>query len=1230
MQSLIEVTAEDHFGLPVDGLYVTVTVRDPQDFIQIQQSGTTAGGILQITWTPLFRGQNSISAFSVQQTWYDSSSVLQTEDVFEEPRIDVLMPSNQEAPSIVSVTVSMSDYLGEGISGASARTIIAINGQLLLDVTNTTPGDGRITHLVSVSEPGILSASVIVSSQGWLLAASSSSSEVIMGATGIDLTTPGHPIEQGTSVGIVVTLTDLSGAPLDGAQVIIEVLWSNGTIETSVQRVTGADGKCTLAYDFDSVGDFIINASYTGEALNSSATASALQRVYMTPTMQISHNPSCMLGETLEIYIGITDTFQDYIIGRGLILSVEQNSITVFATEVESIDGLLTIYWDPVDRGMATITLLHAGDSYYYTNFTGSPVSILELVGASLIIEPSTVNLFNTASLRYTLLTSGTQSGVIIHFEVLGLDLVPVWTANLATNETGVAEVFYFADDSSGILTVRASPIAEQYLIGGDTQEQLNVMTICTVTVALAPNPPRAGHDVNITLYLIDQLGFPIENLDVVVSLNDPLSEPVRLGVWSNSITVTTSHGVAIVSFVPSMSGLYSVHLSFSGAAFVHSFTDDTYHTVYSQSSVNIGVSETQLEVGDVLGITVLLTDYQGSPMVGRDVIVALDGPGVLTLGPTTVVTDGNGQAFLSIQIDDEGLWVVEASFEGLGVYLSASDSVDVSVRYGTEIQASIIPTGDVVAGLTPASISFLLMDSSGTPLEGFTIDYSAYHDLLGLMMTDSVIQIGHESVILNITFDRMGNYTILLSFTGTLHYHASNAALRVWVYGTTSISFSLSSSIERSSISYLNASIIDESGSKIALNELSTSMDLLGPDGIVNLTGRYLLSAYEISISLEGIEVGSYRLSLIVLESSLRIGSANEAPFDVYASTTILVIEENLSGIIHEDHGLTFILVDSIGDIAEGATVYVSLYTPDGREIHGSPLTTRTAYSIKSSGIAISWIPSIPGNYTLLLIFESSDYWLSASAERVVLVRYPTVIQIEHPVFMEYGEPIPLSITVSSGVFKIQEAPLMLRVWRGNILMLEQTAITGIRGGAEITLEGLLAGNLSIEVEFGGLGNFAPITNLVTMIVTPVLLLELTSETQIHVGSNCNLNVNYTVLGVDEVWIGGMEVSIYDPMNQVVYTWNLTAQHRGVEVLKIIVELQGEYRIYIAFKSLPAVNQMSSTLTFQATSVSFQIPMDAETVPLAGGLGLVALAAILVRKRVGAIVGNLPGEWES
>ncbi|MHA2301833.1 MAG: hypothetical protein ACXACD_12875, partial [Candidatus Thorarchaeota archaeon] len=738
------------------------------------------------------------------------------------------------------------------------------------------------------------------------------------------------------------------------------------------------------------------------------------------------------------------------------------------------------------------------------------------------------------------------------------------------------------------------------------------------------------GQEVNITIFIIDELGSPIENLAIVVSLDDPLGVPVRLGVWSNSIAVTTTNGVAVVTFEPTMSGLYFVHLSSSGATSIHGFTDDTFHTVYTESSIDIGVSETELEAGDMLDITVLLTDYQGSPMAGRNITVVLDGPGDSTLGPVLVLTDGTGYAFWSVQMEDEGLWIVTAAFDGLGVYLATTGTVEVSVRYATEIQASVISAGAAVAGLNPASISVLLMDSGGTPLEGFTIDYSAYHDLLGLTLTDSAVQTGQEPIILNVTLDRMGNYTILLSFSGTTHYHASNAALRIWVHGTTSLRVSVSYSVERSSESYLNVSVLDEVGSIIALSEIDIFLEMFGPVGLVDISSRLRSSTNEIRISLQGLDVGPYTVNLTIADGLLRVGVIDIIQFDVVAATSFAILEENLSGLVDQDHHLTFTLVDSMEDVATGAIVYVSLHSPDGREIHGSPLTTRTAHTITSNGIAISWDPSLTGNYTLTLVFEGTGYWQATSHEIDIPIRYPSHLDIEHPAVMEFGQPVPLSVTASYGVFKIPDASLTVRVWREGDMMFEQTAITSSRGIAEVVLEGLLAGNLSIEVKFGGAGSFAPTTQSISMMVIPVLVVDAIPLTQVLIGLNCTLNVSYIVLGVSNDWKGGLEISVENPADLTVGTWVLVANRIGFAQIEFHVEIQGLYRVDVTITNLPGVEQMSTELAFDTTSVTSSIPMDASIPPWIGGLGIVAAATVLVWKRIVAIIGKLPGEWET
>jgi hypothetical protein len=368
--------------------------------------------------------------------------------------------------------------------------------------------------------------------------------------------------------------------------------------------------------------------------------------------------------------------------------------------------------------------------------------------------------------------------------------------------------------------------------------------------------------------------------------------------------------------------------------------------------------------------------------------------------------------------------------------------------------------------------------------------------------------------------------------------------------------------------------------------------------------------------------------LNLSIPDSDLRIGNTAGFQFDVKSSTSFSVFDERFSGIIGDDHEFNFTLVDSLGDIAEGATIYVSLYTPDGREIHGSPLTTRTAYSISTNEITITWTPSITGNYSLLLTFDGEDYWLMATEEFEILVRYPSVIQIEYPVSMEFDQPIPLSVTLSSGVFKIQDAPLTIRVWRHDNIVLEQTATTGARGRVEITLDGVLAGNLTIEVVFGGTGRYAPSIGTVPFLVIPLLLLDATPLNTLYVGLNCALNVSYSILGVED-WLGSLEIAVLNPAGEIIDMWNLNIQQHGYTVIEFIADTEGEHQMPITVAGLPGVYRVSTTLTFELTSMPSSIPMDIGAAPWIGGLGVIAALAAVVWKKVGLLVKQLPSEWK-
>ena len=1228
-ENWIEVSATDNLAELISGLTIIVEIRGPENELLFTDSVVTSITPIVISWTPSVRGTNTITVSSSKQLWYEAATEVTTQDVFETPSISIILPSDAVAPTVRDLVVSVVDTSLTPVIGATVHCLVTLNDTIIHDAVHATTASGTITLSLSLNTPGVLMLDATLEAQSWLRETSKQESVTVFAETTLTIMTPGQPVKQGSTVGVVITLLDWSGAPMRGAQIEVNITWSNGTVIRSLNRLTDEFGKCTIAQQFLVVGDFIIRATFAGYGLNGSATDSVPQRVYVTPIIEVVHDPSCIVGDTLEIQVAYRDALGAFIIGRTISVTIQQNGATVFETQVSSASGLVSIDWDPSAGGLATITILHSGNVYYLTNSTSTTASVLEHVTGELWLTPSQVDLFDSSTFVYNL-TSGLRVGITIHFEVLGMDLVPVWSADITTNSSGMATVVYTALESHGILRVNAGPTLDQFLIGGDIQKLLIVKTHCVVDTSLIPPPPTADTITQIMIWIEDELVVPIDDLKVTVSLYDPYGEQIKLGQFTMSVSVTVVEGTASATFTPEMPGLYTLIVSSSGASSVHSFLDTSYHTIYSRTQLLTVVSSHVLEVGDTLEVTSRLTDYVGNPLVGRTLTLTVDGPGVNFIGPITLVTNATGHIEWSSTLDDEGLWVLEVSFNGLGVYLPIDTRGDISVRYGTVIELSLIDSGTIIAGTTPASLSILLRDTGGTPLEGFTVQYEAHHETLGLTLQGNLIQTGSEPMVLNITLGRMGNYTIIVSFAGTTHYHATNAALQLWVLGRTEVSAEMPAEIDRAQFSLIPISILDELDSPIPLSELDFLLELTGPAGSVNLTDHLSRDLMSVSFMTQGLQVGFYTLNVTVDRSDVRVGCIALFEFSIVSITHIELAAEDLTGVISTSHSFSFILVDSLSATIEGATVWVSLFNPSGREIYGSPLTDRTAVTSNVEGSDISWTPSITGEYRVVLQFDGDSFLNGSSLEFVILVRYPSSLEVELPESIPFGEIVPLSISLNGVIGKISGATIVITVFMGSNVELEETVITDNHGMVSFNLIGLLSGIHNVTVSFAGSAAQAPRLIEESFVVTAVVVLKIESTSDVYLGHYCSVNMSVTVLGTTPDWTGTIKVRLTDPYGEPAGQWTFDLGVYTVVTIGFNAQIEGMHTLNITINGLPIINSQEYPMVVTVVNEIIQLQLDAGTTPLIGGLGILAAVGVVLRKKIHEIIGSFPREWSS
>ncbi|MGY5859248.1 MAG: prenyltransferase/squalene oxidase repeat-containing protein [Candidatus Thorarchaeota archaeon] len=1229
VEGWIQVVATDHLSNPITGLTITVSVERPGGGIDYTNISTTSGGIVVFPWTPSTRGINDVTVTSVRQSWYYAGFSNLGVGVYETPVVSIDIPAGLIAPTTDSITITLTDSGASPINGATITTIVSLNGSIIYNGIDVTSIAGAIILNLDFGTPGELLVQVQVSAQGWLLETSEGASSSVTSDTTLTVTIPGLPVEQGSVVGVLFTLLDFSGSPLTGATIDISVTWVNGTVLNVYSRITDGSGQCTLAQPFNFVGDFVISGTYSGSGHNSSASDSAPQRVFTTPNIELSHDPSCIVGDPIEFQVALIDSLGSFIIGRTIHLSIEQDGVQVFDTQVPSINGMRTVTWYPSEGGLADITILHVGDSLFLTNSTTSTCSVLEVVDGELWISPAQIDLFSSTILTYNLTTAIPQAGVSIHFEVLAMDLVPLWSADVLTNSSGMASVVYLADDAHGVLILNVGPEVDEFLLGGDVQDQLVVMTSCSVSTSMVPSPPAVDVLINITFTVIDDMGGAVDGISLTVTVYDPYGQPIKLGLWTTSITVQVVEGLAVVEFTPFMVGLHTVDFTSGGSVSVHGFSDSSIHTIYSGTEISLIPSTNDLQVGETLDLSAQLLDHDGDPMVARNVTLFLDGPGVSTMGPVELITNATGFVEWSVDIAEEGVWMLDALFEGLGVYLPSESSEVINVKYGTVVQLDLLNPDDVVAGLSDASFSILLEDTGGTPLEGFTVHYEAHLENFGMIAEGDLIQAGTDPMILNLTMDRMGSVTFIVSFGGTSHYHASNAAIELLVKGTSTVVSIIPSSIDRSSLVGLPILIEDELSLPLVLEELEITLTLLGPDGLVNLTSRLQWNETSFELFITSLPVGHYTFSITVASGADRVGCVVNLDFTITSVTTIVVEEIDISGFYSEPHTLTFFLNDSLMEHIIDADVWVSIYDSLDREIYGHPLSTRTLLLSSDIGAEVSWTPSLTGEYRVVIEFEGDEFYNQSSIEVVVLVRHPSSLTLEATLQNEFGEIIPLTITLTGALGGISGETITLRVIADGFVQMEETLITGGRGVISHNLAGLLAGTHTVRIIFEGSNSQASCIGEIDIEITPVVVIAINNEVSLFVARENTLSVSVSVLGTSGDWTGTFNAILLSPTNEELRTWSFEIDPYSILDMDFLPLVEGTYSLNVTIVGLPIAIEHTYPLAIAVVRESLQIELDAGNTLLIGGFGIISVIGVFMRKKMKGVVGSMAGEWK-
>ncbi|MHA1577987.1 MAG: Ig-like domain-containing protein, partial [Candidatus Thorarchaeota archaeon] len=499
---------------------------------------------------------------------------------------------------------------------------------------------------------------------------------------------------------------------------------------------------------------------------------------------------------------------------------------------------------------------------------------------------------------------------------------------------------------------------------------------------------------------------------------------------------------------------------------------------------------------------------------------------------------------------------------------------------------------------------------------------------VFGLIIEGDLIQSGTEPMILNITLDRMGNITFVVSFSGTSHYHPSNSALQMWVRGTTDVVSSLPSAIDRSSQEGFTLLIEDEVSNPIPFSELDMAIEIRGPQGIVDLTGRLLWNETSVDLYFNSLPAGHYTLSVIVGSSFERLSCEALIDFTITSLTTLEVDGEGLSGLISEMHTLVFFLNDSMMESIDGSDVWVSIYDSLNREIYGHPLTTRTLIISSGLGTEVSWTPTLTGEYRVVIEFEGDEFYNQSYFEIVILVRHRSSMTLEAPQLSEFGEIIPITLTLEGAIGGLSSETVTLTVFTDGILQLEETLVTGSRGVITHNLVGLLAGTHTITITFAGSESQALCSGEKFINVTPLVVIAINNEGNLFVGQENIVSISVSILGTSGDWIGALDAVLQSPSNEELGSWNFEIDSYSVLDFDFLPLVEGTYSLNVTVLGLPVTIERTYPLSIAVVRESLQIELDAGNTSLLGGFGVLSIIGVVMRKKMKGVVSSMPGEW--
>ena len=433
------------------------------------------------------------------------------------------------------------------------------------------------------------------------------------------------------------------------------------------------------------------------------------------------------------VTVSLADRFGNVVPGYAVTLSLPAGITQVGGEHAVSTD----------ENGNAIFALISSTPgSYVITAHAGSQMSTeltvtfaSNMTGASLSLTPESSSLISN-------IPANGKDAAVLDVQLTNTNAsVNGQKIQLITSSEGLSVPTNIVTDSTGHVSVPLTTVkAGEYTVTARVTDGSHSVESGSVKLTFVPDVASAELTMSVSKQEIvaDGSENATVNIQLVDANNNAFTGEGDLTITpSTGASLTSSnlqldaHGQATTQFTASKSGQYTIQAEYvlDGKRITASQNIDAVTDVKG-AVLEITSSASSAVVSDTnnLVFTLLLKSKSGEALSGRALNVKTSGPskyGALVVDKTTVTTDENGQATVSVHGRTVGSYKLTATLNELGSDVSAVKSFSLYADDANGVLTLTKDPGYETNDGSPVGIYARFVDHFGNPLSG-TVEFSA------------------------------------------------------------------------------------------------------------------------------------------------------------------------------------------------------------------------------------------------------------------------------------------------------------------------------------------------------------------------------------------------------------------------------------------------------------------------------------------------------------------------